>query len=87
MATGDQRNPHGRRALIGYRRAGYTQEEIAEEILPHLDLARIYAALSYYEDYRDEMDAYTVDNAPEAWRARLIKELGQEQAQALLGEK
>jgi len=74
-------------AVIGYRRAGYTPEEIAENLLPHLDLAQVYDALSYYEDYRDEMDAYAAENTPGVWRTRLVKELGEEQAKALLGEK
>ncbi len=74
-------------AVVGYRRAGYTPEEIAEDLLPHLDLAQVYDALSYYEDYRAEMDAYAADHAPEVWRARLVKELGEEQAKILLGEK
>ena len=73
-------------AVVGYRRAGYTPEEIAEDLLPQLDLAQVYDALSYYEDYREEMDAYAASNTPEVWRTRIIEELGEEQAKPVLGE-
>ena len=71
---------------VGYRRAGYTPEEIAEDLLPQPDLAQVYDALSYYEDYREEMDEYAANNTPEVWRTRVIEELWEEQAKALLGE-
>lgn len=34
-----------------------TPEEIAATIYPQLSLAQVYAALAYYEDHRDEIDA------------------------------
>ena len=76
----------GVEAVVGYRRAGYTPEKIAEEVLPHLDLAQVYDALSYYEDYREEMDASAAANTPEVWRTCLIEKLGEKQAKAILGE-
>ena len=34
-----------------------TPEEIATTYYPHLSLARVYAALAYYEDHRSEINA------------------------------
>jgi uncharacterized protein (DUF433 family) len=36
---------------------GLTPEEIAASVYPDLTLAEVYAALAYYEDHRDEIDA------------------------------
>ncbi len=41
--------------LIIYYRMGYTPEEILRE-LPHLTLAQIYDAISFYYDYQEEID-------------------------------
>ncbi len=43
------------RSIVVYHRMGVTPEEIQIK-LPHLNLAQIYDALSYYYDYRDEID-------------------------------
>ena len=40
-------------------RGGYTPEEIAANVYPHLTLAEVYAALAYYEDHRSEIDQQT----------------------------
>ncbi len=42
-------------AIIGYYRLGKTAEQI-QAILPHLTLAQIYDALSYYYDHPAEID-------------------------------
>ena len=73
-------------SIVGYMRAGYTPQDIADDILPHLSLAEVYDALSYYEDYRDSIDAMMVANQPEAWRNRLIDEMGETNAKKFLGE-
>ena len=36
---------------------------VAFQRLPHLSLARVYAALAYYEDHRQEMDSLKVEEA------------------------
>lgn len=36
--------------IIGYLRMGETPESLVENILPHLTLAQVYDALSYYHD-------------------------------------
>jgi uncharacterized protein (DUF433 family) len=43
------------RSIVVYHRMGSTPEEIQIK-LPHLNLAQIYDALSYYYDYKDEID-------------------------------
>ncbi|MEK6692013.1 MAG: DUF433 domain-containing protein [Nitrospirota bacterium] len=43
------------RSIIIYHRMGSTPEEIQIK-LPHLNLAQIYDAFSYYYDYKDEID-------------------------------
>ena len=43
------------RSIVLYHRMGVTPEEIQIK-LPHLKLAQIYDALSYYYDFKDEID-------------------------------
>lgn len=55
-----------RRVAIWYK-LGYSPEEIATQI-PHLTLAQIHAALTYYLANQDEMDAEIAAEAAEADR-------------------
>ena len=55
-----------RRIAIWYK-LGHTPEEIATQI-PHLTLAQVHAALTYYHANRDEMDAEIAAEAAEAGR-------------------
>ena len=71
--------------IVGYTQAGYTPREIVESILPHLTLAQIYDALSYYEDHRAAIDESLQFNTSEAWRERLRQRLGAPAAAQLLG--
>jgi uncharacterized protein (DUF433 family) len=71
--------------VVGYTQAGYTPQEIATNILPHLTLAQIYDALSYYEDHRTMIDEALQTNTSEAWRERLRQRLGGPAAAQLLG--
>jgi len=44
--------------IIALKKAlGYTAEQIQQEAYPHLSLSQIYAALAYYHDHQDEVDA------------------------------
>jgi len=43
--------------IIGWFKDGYSPEQIRQEIYPHLSLAQIYDALSYYHDHTAEVDA------------------------------
>ena len=42
--------------IVGWYKQGLTPEEITTEI-PHLSLAQVYAALTYYHANRDEIEA------------------------------
>jgi uncharacterized protein (DUF433 family) len=71
--------------IVGYTQAGHSAQEVVAEILPHLTLAQVYDALSYYEDHRALMDEIIQANRPEVWRERLQREMGLAASQ-LLGE-
>lgn len=45
------------RAIVEHWKFGDTPEDIARK-LPHLRLSHIFAALSYYDDHRDEIEKY-----------------------------
>ena len=70
--------------IVGDTQAGYSPQEIADDMLPHLTPAQIYDALSYYEDHRPQIEAILQANTPEAWQARLGQQLGQETSARLM---
>jgi uncharacterized protein (DUF433 family) len=45
------------RAIVEMWRLGYAPEEIPLH-LPHLTLAQVFDALSYYSDHQDEINGY-----------------------------
>lgn len=49
------------RAIVEYWKFGLSPEELARK-LPHLRLAHICAALSYYDDHRAEIEHYLALN-------------------------
>lgn len=49
------------RAIVETWRMGTTPEEISRG-LPHLTLAQIFDALSYYSDHQEEINAYIERN-------------------------
>lgn len=49
------------RAIVGYWRQGMSPEEIPTH-LPHLSLAQVFDALSYYSDHQAEINAYITRN-------------------------
>lgn len=49
------------RAIVEHWKFGDSPEEIARQ-LPHLRLAQIFDALSYYDDHRDEIERYIALN-------------------------
>ncbi|HBU07761.1 MAG: hypothetical protein A2216_05020 [Omnitrophica WOR_2 bacterium RIFOXYA2_FULL_45_12] len=49
------------RAIAEWWKFGAAPEEIKEN-LPHLTLAQIFDALSYYDDHRKEIEAYITRN-------------------------
>ena len=80
-ATGVQAVIRGTRVpvsiVIVYLRSGETPESLTQSVLPHLSLAQVYDALSYYHDHRYEIDQ-EIDQNSEAWgRAYLREHLGE----------
>ena len=51
--------------VVGWYKLGWTAEQIAEEI-EHLNLAQVYAALTYYHANRDEIEASIQSEQDEA---------------------
>lgn len=49
------------RAIVELWRLGISPEEILIH-LPHLTLAQVFDALSYYADYQDEINSYIEQN-------------------------
>jgi len=49
------------RSIAGYSNMGMTPDEILGA-LPHLSPAQIFAALAYYFDHREEIDANIEEN-------------------------
>lgn len=62
------------RAIVEMWRLGVVPEEIPNR-LPHLNLAQIFDALSYYSDHQDEINAYIERNRiPEELIDPLVKD-------------
>lgn len=73
--------------IVGYLQVGETPESIAQDILPHLSLAQIYDALSYYHDHYDEIEAELSANDEQMARAYLRERLGEEGYKVVTGQK
>ncbi len=65
------------RDIVGYLRIGETPESLVEHILPHLTLAQVYDALSYYNDHQSEIDQEIGLNTEERARQVLHDALGE----------
>ncbi len=72
--------------IVGYLRVGETPESLVNEILPHLTLAQVYDALSYYHEYQDEVDAILAENTEAYGRAYLREQLGEESYRRVTGQ-
>jgi len=72
--------------IVGYVRLGESPESIAESILPHLTLAQIYDALSYYHDHQDETESELIYNTEAASQERLRVRLGEATFHRLTGQ-
>jgi hypothetical protein len=62
--------------VVGYERAGYTPQQIVDDILPHLTLAQVYDVLSYFHEHRDEVEGALSSRAVDAWQKQLRERLG-----------
>lgn len=49
-------------AIVGWLRQGYSLQSIKEEIYPHLSLAQLHDAASYYYDHQGAIEAQLQDN-------------------------
>ncbi len=72
--------------IVGYLRLGETPESLVNETLPHLTLAQVYDALSYYHDHQDEIDAILAENTEAHSRAYLREQLGEEGYRRITGQ-
>ncbi len=73
--------------IVGYQQLGETPESLVKNILPHLTLAQVYDALSYYHDHRVEIEQELADNTPEKTHAYLRETLGEEGYLRVTGQK
>jgi uncharacterized protein (DUF433 family) len=65
--------------IVGYiQRAGETPDHLAATVMPHVSLAAIYDALSYYHDHKEEIDREVKENSVEASQKYLREQLGEE---------
>jgi uncharacterized protein (DUF433 family) len=88
--TGDQAMIKGTRVpvstVVSYLRIGETPESLTQEIIPHLTLAQIYDALSYFHDHSYEVEQEISQNSEEWGRAYLREHLGEEDYLRLTGQ-
>jgi uncharacterized protein (DUF433 family) len=76
----------GVRDVVGYLRSGETPESLVEHVLPHLTLAQVYDALSYYNDHTPEIDRELALNTEEHARQILRDSLGEEGYRRITGQ-
>jgi uncharacterized protein (DUF433 family) len=72
--------------VVGYLRIGETPESLVKHILPHLTLAQIYDALSYYYDHQTELEQEMAENTEEYGKAYLWEHLGEEGYRRITGQ-
>jgi uncharacterized protein (DUF433 family) len=72
--------------IVSYTRIGQTPEILAQEILPHLSLAAIYDALSYYHDHREAIEREIEENTRMADPKYLRERVGEEQYLRMTGQ-
>lgn len=59
---------------------------MTENIIPHLKLAQVYDALSYYHDHREKIEQELSENNEEYGRAYLREQLGEEDYLKVTGQ-
>jgi uncharacterized protein (DUF433 family) len=72
--------------IVNYMHIGETPESLAKDTLPHLSLAAIYDALSYYHDHKEEIDKDRAENTEEASKKYLRERLGEEGFKRITGQ-
>lgn len=64
--------------IVSYLRIGETPESLVENTLPHLTLAHVYDALSYYYDHQNEIEQEIREHSEEHGRRYLQQHLSKE---------
>ena len=72
--------------VVGYLQAGETPETLTQEVMPHVSLAAIHDALSYYYDHKDEIDHERAENSEETSKKYLREQLGEDGYRRLTGQ-
>ncbi len=72
--------------IVGYLRVGETPESLANEVIPHVSLAAIYDALSYYYDHKEELEKEIAENDNMANPHYLRERLGEEDFKRITGQ-
>jgi uncharacterized protein (DUF433 family) len=62
--------------VVGYSRAGYTPQQISDELLPSLSQEQVRIALRYYAEYPGEIDEILAGSENKAIREHLRRALG-----------
>jgi uncharacterized protein (DUF433 family) len=65
--------------IVSYVRLGNNPETIVSDILPHLTLAQVYDALSYYYDHQEEIDQELAEDSETLWMERLREMVGSDE--------
>ena len=63
--------------IVGYVRLGESPESIVAHVLPHLTLAQVHDALSYYYDHPEEIETELTHDTEAASQARLREQMGE----------
>lgn len=72
-------------AIAGWLKQGHSLQSIKAQIYPHLSLAQLHDAASYYYDHQDEIEAQLQANSPseqeleerrEQWKRLIQKDNG-----------
>jgi uncharacterized protein (DUF433 family) len=71
--------------VVGCLQAGETPESLANEVMPHVPLAAIHDALSYYHDHQAEIDQERQENSEDATRQYLRDRLGEVAYRRMVG--
>ena len=72
--------------IVAYSRMGETPESMTTEIMPHLTMAQVYDALSYYHDHQEEID-YELETYTTEWAFKYLREqLGEEAYLKITGQ-
>ena len=67
-------------SIIAYQRFGLSPEKITEEILPHLTLAQVHDALSYFYDHQEEIEIELAQDSEGEAMKKLRAMIGSEEA-------